>query len=260
MKKKIIRFVIYIILFAWIVYQFGIPKYTNINAHEESVKLYKSIENDTLNWQVLGYTKNANKIYSLEIGSSENTTLLIGNIHGDEYGSLNLVLKFARFINNNQNLLKKGVVIIPTINPDGMESGTRKNINGVDLNRNFPSKNWTPVYSEDNYYPGSAPASEKETVFVLNLINKYKPEKVISIHSNQHLIEYAGPAFELATEMSKKNEYKVVQYNGYSTPGSLDTYTGIDLGIPTITLELRRFNPEKAWAENKDALISAINF
>jgi len=259
MQKKIIRFAIYIIIFAWIIYQFGIPKYQMINSYKDSQKLYTSIQSDSIEWQKIISTS-GNYIYILDIGKSENTTFIIGNIHGDEHGAFSLVLKFAHFIVQNENLLRKRAIIIPTVNPDGLEADTRKNSNGVDLNRNFPSQDWTPVYSDNDNYPGPKPASEKETKLILNLINKYKPEKIITIHSNQSYIEYAGPALELANEMAKYNGYRVLKYNGHGTPGSLDTYTGIDLGIPTITLELPPYNPEQAWKDNKDALISAINF
>ena len=33
-------------------------------------------------------------------------------------------------------------LFIPCLNPDGMSKNTRTNSNGVDLNRNFPTKNW----------------------------------------------------------------------------------------------------------------------
>jgi murein peptide amidase A len=260
MQKKIIRFILYILVFAWIVYHFGVPKYKTINSKEDSESLYKAIENDTINWLKIGYSTKGRNIYLLDIGDSNKLTLIIGNIHGNEFGSFNLCLKFARYIYSHSNLISKRVIIIPTINPDGMYTDTRKNSNNVDLNRNFPSQDWTPVYSNDEFYPGSNPASESETKIILNLFKIYKPEKVISIHSNQHLIEYAGPAKGLANVISRINNYKVTEYKGSGTPGSLDTYTGIDLGIKTITLELPNYDPEQAWIDNKDALIAAINF
>ena len=56
------------------------------------------------------------------------------------------------------------------------------------------------------------------------------------------------------------NGYTIKTDVGYETPGSLSSYTGVDLGIPTITLELPSYNPDEAWQENRDALIAAINF
>lgn len=260
MQKKIIKFVIYILIFAAIVYQFGVPKYVNINAHEDSIKLYESISNDTLKWQTAGYSTNGNTIYFLEIGNSDDITLILGGIHGHEFGAFNLALRFARFINSNHQLINKKVIIIPTINPDGLINNTRKNANEVDINRNFPSSDWTPVYTKTELYPGRSPASEVETKIILDMLSKFKPGKIISIHTMEHRISYDGPAKRLANEISRLNGYKVTSETKYDINGSLRTYTGNDLGLQSITLELPDYNPEESWLNNKDALISAVNF
>ena len=59
--------------------------------------------------------------------------------------------------------------------------------------------------------------------------------------------------------MSAKNHYPTTAAIGYPTPGSLGSYAGIDKKIPMITLELPRNLPgDQAWAQNKDALLAAI--
>jgi len=260
MQKKIVKFVIYLLIFGWIAYQFGVPKLLNINAHDESIELYRSISQDTIKWQSLGHSTNGNKIYVLEIGESEDVTLILGGIHGQEHGAFNLTLRFARFLNSNHHLIQKKVIIVPTINPDGLFANTRKNANGVDINRNFPSRDWTPVYSKDELYPGPEPSSEAETKIVLQILNTHKLNKIISIHSMEHRVSYSGPARSLANEISRYNGYEVTDETRYEIFGSLRTYTGIDLRMPSITLELPHYDPDQAWADNKDALINAINF
>ena len=47
-----------------------------------------------------------------------------------------------------------GLMFIPCLNPDGMQLGRRTNANGVDLNRNFPTKNW----GEDTSLAGNNPS------------------------------------------------------------------------------------------------------
>ena len=70
---------------------------------------------------------------------------------------------------------------------------------------------------------------------------------------------YDGPAQSLAEAMSKCNGYSVKENIGYSTPGSLGSWAGIDRMIPIITLELRHsMAGEKAWQENQAALMEVI--
>jgi len=260
MQKRIVKFVIYIIIFAALVYHFGVPKYVNLNAHEDSITLYNSIASDSIPWETIGYSTNGNPIYALEIGDSGDVTLILGGIHGHEFGSFNLVLRFARFINSNRDLIRKKAIIIPSINPDGLIANTRKNANEVDINRNFPASDWTPVYTDDELYPGREPVSEAETKIILEILNNYEPSKIISIHSMEHRISYDGPALRLANEISRHNGYNITNETKYNIHGSLRSYTGIDLGLQSITLELPDYYPDQAFEDNKEALISSINF
>ena len=181
-------------------------------------------------------------------------------MHGDEQNGFHLAVELADTINKNPDLISSKVVIVPVINPDGLMNRQRTNTNKVDINRNFPTENWRPVYEKDKYNPGFDAGSEKETRVVIELINQYNPDKIIVIHADLHLINYDGPAEELAQLMSVYNNYKVETSIGYPTPGSLGTFAGVELKIPTITLELPDNDPDKAWEQNFDALIQAINF
>jgi len=83
----------------------------------------------------------------------------------------------------------KCIVIAPLLNPDGFlaSSPTRVNANGVDLNRNFPTKDWQAKAIRQwiakgkikRYYPGAKPASEQETLFQMALIKRFNPQKNI---------------------------------------------------------------------------------
>lgn len=135
------------------------------------------------------------------------------------------------------------LLFIPCLNPDGMKANTRTNANGVDLNRNFPTKNWGEDGSaagEDAsaYYGGIAPASEIETKFVIDVIEEYKPEIILTLHAPYKVVNYDGPAKEIAEEISEIIGYPVEASIGYPTPGSFGTYCGVERNIPTITLEL----------------------
>ena len=67
---------------------------------------------------------------------------------------------------------KNDIYFIPCLNPDGMELNIRHNANGVDLNRNFPTKNWQLIDKNDDFFGGKSPASEEETKFVIGIIEE----------------------------------------------------------------------------------------
>ena len=179
-------------------------------------------------------TTNGNKIEL--IGGGKCEILVIGVFHGDEPQGKYLIEKYLE--NRKSNLL-----FIPCLNPDGLALNKRVNSNGVDLNRNFPTKNWGQDGSSagDNpasYYGGKEPASEVETRFVIDVIEKYKPKLILTLHAPYKIVNYDGPAEEIAKKISNITGYPVEPSIGYPTPGSFGTYCGVERNIPTITLEL----------------------
>ena len=172
-----------------------------------------------------------NKKIELYGNDNNNKNLIIGVFHGDEPQGDYLINEYMKF-NRNSNLL-----FIPCLNPDGMALNTRQNSNNVDLNRNFPTKNW--IINEDkNYFGGNEPASEIETKFVIDVINTYKPKIILTLHAPYCVVNYDGEAKEISTKISEIINYRVEEDMGYATPGSFGTYAGKEMGIPTITLEL----------------------
>ena len=147
------------------------------------------------------------------------------------------------------------------INPDGLKKGTRGNANGVDLNRNFPSSDWSPESPQKKNYPGTHPASEPETRAVMAAIERFSPVAIISIHTWIPQVNFDGPGKQIAECMAEKNGYPITEDIGYPTPGSLGSFVGRDRNIPVITLELPEHVPALAsWSENAAALWAAINY
>ena len=153
--------------------------------------------------------------------------LVIGVFHGDEPQGDALIRKY--FSENPNTKL----ALIPRLN----KANTRVNPNGVDLNRNFPTKNWE-LTEKNEFFGGNSPASELETRFIIDVIEKFKPQVILTLHAPFKVVNYDGDAKEIAEEISSIIGYPVEASIGYPTPGSFGTWAGIERGISTITLEL----------------------
>ncbi len=172
--------------------------------------------------------------------------LIIGVFHGDEPEGEYLINNLINDIKSGTELLASStILLIPCLNPDGKEQNTRKNANGIDINRDFPTKNSLTPDRE----------SQPETRFVLDVLSEYKPDRILTIHAPYGVINYDGPADKLAENMSRLNGYPVQVDIGYPTPGSFGTYAGKERNIPIITLELPASGePEQFWRDNRKAL------
>lgn len=189
-------------------------------------------------------TQKGNEIFLLKREPKETdydkTVLVIGVFHGDEPDGEYLINRYL----SEKNETKNRLLFVPCLNPDGLANATRTNANGVDLNRNFPAQNWE-LGEKNEYFGGDSPASEQETKFLVYVIDKYKPDLIITLHEPYQVVNYDGPAKDIAQKISEITGYKTEESIGYPTPGSFGTYCGIEKKIPTITLEL----PEKSDKE-----------
>ncbi len=171
-------------------------------------------------------------------GTGKRGVLVLGAVHGDEPASATLAEAFAASLEKDALPADMTVVVVPAVNPDGLSAKTRYNGCGVDVNRNFPTKSWKPDPQDARHNPGKRPASEPETRLIIDLVERYKPELIVSIHAPLHCVNWDGPAASFAEAMARANGYELKASIGYPTPGSLGAYAGIERNIPAITLEL----------------------
>lgn len=195
-------------------------------------------------------TKNNNKINLIEINNQnyDKTVLIIGVFHGEEPQGEYLINEYLK---KDLSKIKNRLLIVPCLNPDGKALNKRQNANGVDLNRNFPTRNWK-VTENKEYFGGDKPESEIETKFITEILNDYKIDAILTIHAPFKIVNYDGPAKELAEKISEITHYPVQADIGYPTPGSFGNYAGIERNIPTITLELPEDeSDETLWKINE---------
>ena len=188
-------------------------------------------------------TGTGNEIELIELSGANwaKTVLIIGVFHGDEQDGEFLIRKYLENCTKYEG--KNRILFVPCLNPDGKALKTRTNANGVDLNRNFPAKNWEKSV-KDEYFGGESPGSEIETAFVCEIIEEFSPDAILTLHEPYKVVNFDGPAENLAADISRITGYPVQNDIGYPTPGSFGTYCGIERNIPVITLELPE-NEEK---------------
>lgn len=169
--------------------------------------------------------------------------LLMGGIHGDEYSTVSILFKWMDKLNQHHSGLFHWKVT-PLLNPDGLLKegrSQRQNARGVDINRNFPSKDWDELalkywknrtQKNPRRYPGPYANSEPETQWFVNTIEEFQPDVIIAVHAPYGLVDYDGPQ-TAPKKLGSLNLWRLGVY-----PGSLGNYAGVDLGIPVITVEL----------------------
>lgn len=211
--------------------------------------------------EVYGNSVQGRPLTACILGNGENVTCIFGAFHGNERGTVGVVEKLRACLKTHaQEMENCRVILVPCANPDGWNANTRANAHGVDLNRNFPF-HWQAKAASKHTNPGPNPASEPETQAIMRLLAKYKPSKVISLHSPLHELVWTGNSgLRMAQLMRDKNHYKVAETTGYPTPGSFGNYCGKQLNIGIVTLELPSQSADAAWKANQTALLAVIHF
>lgn len=172
-------------------------------------------------------------------GTTGPIVLILGGVHGDEPEGVvlanGLLESFTKSFPFNLQL-----TIVPAFNIDGVMARSRMNSRGVDLNRNLPTKDWSPEIKTPRYHPGTMPLSEPENQGLVEFLNREKPQFVLSLHSWHPVLNVNGDCLAEAEAISRVNGYKIDTDIGYPTPGCLGTYAGLERGWPTLTYEVER--------------------
>jgi protein MpaA len=208
--------------------------------------------------RVVGMSLEGRPIECRVLGDGADTVLLMATIHGDEPVGTPLLRDLEKHLLDHPRLLAaRRVVLMPVANPDGYAHFTRHNVNGVDLNRNFPADNFDASAKH-----GRSPLSEPESRAIKRVLDEYTPNRIVSIHQPYNVIDYDGPGKALAEAMGRYCEIPVKRVG--SRPGSLGSYAGLTLGVPIITLEFDERTHEEPehilWKKYGPMLLAAVRF
>ncbi len=251
------------------------------------IHVRNSVQGDPLAWTVFGDISDEEK----PSFKQKDVSIIMCGVHGDEITPIKFCFDIMEYLKvtyadpevAKRDFANKIVIVAPIVNPDAFFKvhPTRVNAHGVDVNRNFPTKDWardarklwmTKFKKDKRRNPGISANSEPEVVFQMNLIKRYGPDKIISVHSPLTMLDYDGPntivdgfvdgakAHELLIQMSKDaSDYKIENYPFF--PGSLGNWAGKERDIPTYTLELPTSDPSRSaqyWKLFKSAIHNAI--
>ncbi len=167
----------------------------------QAIRGYKGIVHDqTYRYPAIGkdlerilITRSAQgrPIYAYKIGNGKLPVLLCSGMHGNEVGTVKLAHGIINWLSIEKEPFDITSYIIPCLNPDGFAQARRKpgyfsggkigrfNANGVDLNRNFNTSNFSSsshwnhgknYASTRKVFAGTKPFSEPETKGVADFV------------------------------------------------------------------------------------------
>jgi murein peptide amidase A len=227
---------------------------------------------------VIGLSHGGRPIDVYTFGSGEREYLIVAGIHGGYEGNtIGLANELIRYIIDHPEVVPSDATlyIIRNMNPDGeaRASGVdgRVNDRGVDLNRNFPSRNWVADWDRDGCWiwrpttGGTHGGSEPETRTVMSFISTHDIEAVISYHSAALGVFPGGDPWE---PDSVRLARALARATGYPYP-PLDTgceYTGtladwaVENGVgAAVDMELTNHR-DTDFKQNLEALKVFLNF
>jgi protein MpaA len=186
---------------------------------------------------------------------------LMAGVHGDEVEGVFVLKELFSWLSNEHSLKDMPILVIPIVNVDGYRAQTRVNAHHVDLNRNLPTKDWTPEMTQPRYNPGPRPLSEPENQYLIKLMDKYRPGLIISFHTWKPILNFNGACEDIAHFLYDFNQYEIAGDIGYPTPGSMGTFGVEKYQSPVLTFECpelktHRETLKEIWQENEEGLKS----
>lgn len=214
----------------------------------------------------IGYSKEGRPILAYIFGSGSQIILFTGAIHGSELSGKYLMDAWINELEINARDIPsdKTIIVIPSLNPDGVAANRRTNSNNVDLNRNFPTIDWqTDIFTTSNQPfaggGGSSPLSEPESKAISDYTIKLNPTLTMSFHSSAAYVigNRAGNSNTLAATYAQMTGYRNMTGDGgafsYPITGTYDDWMNEKYGLKSVLVELSSSSYSE-FSRNKAAL------
>lgn len=217
-----------------------------------------------------GTSRKGRSLIAYHFGNKGPVTLYTGAIHGNEISSQRMMQSWISELDANPGKLDgRRVVVIPSINPDGVASGTRNNSRDVNLNRNFPTDNWQKDIDDTDGKNkgggGKKPLSEPEAAALASYTKQLNPRLLLSYHAVGSLVigdgagTYSGQrANKYANMVGYRNATGEGDTFDYSITGAYEDWTWRNQGIPSMTIELGSYSYH-SFAHHRAAMWAMLN-
>lgn len=246
---------------------------------------YSSLKITTCGKSLLG-----KELFAFVIGEGKGNIVYVGGTHGIEWLTSLLLLKFTENLaiayenektisgfNVREILKNKKLIIIPELNPDGIEISLKgasacgkykvqnfeickgdfsfwsANARGVDINHNFNADWYTLREAEKeaginspspSRYGGLFPESEPETSAITKLCRGISVDMLITFHSQGEEIFYEygkntpEKSLHIAKIFSALTDYTLVKNEGLYASGGLKDWFIEEFKRPAFTIEI----------------------
>lgn len=232
------------------------------------------------------------KIIALSLGDPHGGVLYVGATHGSEWLTASLLLEFfdelcyayehntlPHGIDVCRAILTRGVLVVPVLNPDGVEIALRgpegalslcdkvqrlsggkyihwnANAHGVDINHNFGA-GWGELRvleqkqgifgPSPGKYGGPAPFSEPETRAACGICSTFGVKRLYSFHSQGEEIYWRygsntpAASQEIAKLLAEASGYRLSDPTGTACCGGFKDWFIQRFSLPGFTIEIGR--------------------
>ncbi|MBX3376276.1 MAG: hypothetical protein KF678_04655 [Phycisphaeraceae bacterium] len=196
-----------------------------------------------ISWQRIGSSVRGKPIQACTIGDGPRRVYIIGGIHGDEPEAP----AAAELLPGLLSPPPPGLTIrlVRDMNPDGSTARLRTNTRRIDLERNWPAKDF---HSDER--SGARPLSEVETAAVHADIAAFKPDIIVVFQSANlpPTVAVFGPSLLPANEFARaaravSPNWRFNPQRTTPTPGSPESLFGRDQGKTVLRVEFQRGRP-----------------
>lgn len=226
---------------------------------------------DTIGWSVQN-----RPLLSIKISDNVNNDELEGKIqfngchHGDENIATEINLYFMRYLLDNYGIIPevtslvnhREIFIVPVVNPDGFNAGSRYNAHGVDLNRDYGFQ-WF------GHGSSTSPFSQPESRAMRDDYCKYGYTISLDYHSVSQYVnylwdystyqvpDYYEEVVMFSVPYSDSSGYDTINgYSWYQTSGSCQDATYGLFGALDVTIEtLQPSDPDQECIKNRGAMM-----
>lgn len=189
----------------------------------------------------IGESREGRPLLVEDFGEGPIKIYVVGGVHG-EPPALRPIDELSAFFRKPSTKRRMTVRMLRDLNPDGTARGLFCNAGQVDIDRNFPSKDFTPSARH-----GMSPLSEPEAKAFWDDVRSFKPDLVVVLQSALAgpFLDGDGPSDAYGMQFvrgaaSADDRWTLLGDQGYAFSGSMGSALGKDRGIPVLNLRVRR--------------------